>query len=67
MERTIDSKGVCSTTAGSTTTGVKLDSKVDIEVNLDLDAALGASSKPAVEKKLFVCCSTCGRLCLKKG
>ncbi|MCJ1458011.1 hypothetical protein MMC28_008380 [Mycoblastus sanguinarius] len=45
--------GVCSQTPGSSTTGIKLTSELDIEVDLDIDATLGSDVKPSWSKELF--------------
>lgn len=54
-----DEGGACSQTAGSSQTGVKLDSKVNVEVDLQIDVKFGADEanqsqfKPSWSKKLF--------------
>lgn len=54
-----DEGGVCAQTAGSSQTGVKLDSKVDIELDLQVDVKFGADEakqsqfRPSWSKKLF--------------
>lgn len=50
-----DEQGACSTGLGSSKTGVKLDSQVALEVDLDLDADLGSATTPAKTFPLFVC------------
>lgn len=54
-----DEGGACSQTAGSSQTGVKLDSKVNVEVDLQIDVKFGADEasqsqfKPSWSKKLL--------------
>lgn len=54
-----DEGGVCSQTAGSSQTGVKLDSNANIEVDLQIDVKFGADEakqsqfRPSWSKKLF--------------
>ena len=49
-----DEKGVCSTDPGSSKTGIKLDSQIALEVDLDLDANLGSGGTPAKTFTPFV-------------
>ncbi|MCJ1260649.1 hypothetical protein MMC22_000511 [Lobaria immixta] len=48
-----EEQGVCSTGPGSSKTGVKLDSQIALEVDLDLDANFGSGSTPAKTFQLF--------------
>ena len=50
-----DPSGFCAKTADASSTGVKLDSKVDVDVSVNLDAGLGSNkNNPLFEKTLFV-------------
>ena len=61
-----DEGGVCSQSPGSSQTGVKLDRKADIEVELQIDASLGnyeETAKPSWSKALFSVSRPLGSMC----
>lgn len=61
-----DKDGVCDQTAGSSQTGVKVETKVDVAVNLQVDANLGddqEAAKPSWSKKLWGVEKPLGSMC----
>ena len=61
-----DEAGACSQTAGSSQTGIKLDSNVDVELDLQIDASLGDDEdtvKPSWSKKLWGISELLGSMC----